>query len=112
MKSHKEGLSYKPGLARENPTTNTKNSSIIRDRNPVRLPHNLLIYKYHHIDFCTSLGHKSARSRECCTNRLAAAEKDVVFAKILKEIVDKELVKVLSKCKYVYIYFSTRQIFV
>ena len=79
---HKEGLSYKPGLTLAKATQIAKKSAVIRKVNSTGTPQSLMKCKYHHIDFCTSLGYNSTRNKEYFTNKLTAAERDGMFEKL------------------------------
>ena len=65
-------------------------------RNPTSTLPSLVKCRYNHLKFCTQLGHRDSKSKNCYTNGMAAAARAEIVAAIVSDTTAKAKV-ILNK---------------
>ena len=76
----KTGMAYESGIALKNATKNAMNAITYDEKNPEGTDPSMLICRYHHTKFCTTLGHRDFGSKGCYANGMSAAVRSKIVA--------------------------------
>ena len=82
--ARKEGTAYESGMAFKAARRNAKKATTNKIRNPEGTPQRELRCRYHHPDFCTTLGHTRVSS-SCFMYKRSKAERDAAAEQIRDE---------------------------
>ena len=84
-------MAYESGIALKEARKVVRN--LLDNRNAKGTPTDQLRCKYFHPNYCTKLGHKDARSKDCFANRLTKEEQGIVLNAIFDEAVQHQVAK-------------------
>ena len=85
----KTGMAYESGIALKHATKKATHAITHHERNPNGTDPSMFKCRYHHANFCTTLGHRDSRSKSCYANGMSAAARSKIVAAIVSEIAEK-----------------------